>query len=694
VRIKQLLIFTPLLLVGLLVQAYFWVPTYEDQTTGDARRLNKFVEASIGDAKLLNPALHADAASGKIVDKVFDTLLDLDENLQLRGRLAIHWQLTENAYLQVLPGAPLARGVVSDAPALLTTLRAAIGSGAIDLPPDLLSGMRILPARRLTLTVTAVADSEVQEQIVVEVPPRLQFTLRHVDQTFFARLRPVLGDDYAQQADFSTWHRPLGDAFMPSLQAQLPVFEHNPQIEFRLRRDVRFHDGHEFDAGDVKFTYDAIMNARNLSPRTSDFEPVKSIEVLGTHRLRVVYKRLFSPAVMAWAAMGILPEHLLNERKLADEMDERKLGEAARATFGMRESSFNRKPVGTGPFRFVSWQSDEVVHLQRNTDYWDGAPIYHDYFFRIIPDTLTREVEFRTGAADSYNPEPYQVARYRGDDRYRVYSSPSTGYTYIGYNNRHPLFSDSRVRRALGMALNVDEIIKYVLYGEGERTTGPYPQTTNFYPRHVAPLAYDPGGALRLLQDLGWQRNTEGWLEKDGKVFEFNLITNNGNQKRRNILSIAQDAWKRIGIKCNTQVFEWAVFLQDFVNPGEFDAVVLGWQLGIDADLFQLWHSSQSGANQLNFVGYMNPRADRLMEDIRREYDPERQTALAQELHELVAEDQPYTFLYAPRKNEVLDRKIVMAASDGRFEPVRADRRGELYFFFSRWRKLAHAPQF
>jgi ABC-type transport system substrate-binding protein len=694
VRIKQLLIFTPLLLLGLLAQAYFWVPTYEDQTTGDAQRLNKFVEASTGDAKLLNPALHADAASGKIVDKLFDTLLDLDENLQLRGRLATHWQLTENAYVQVLPGAPLAHGVVSDAQALLAILRSAIDAGQIDLPADLLSGVRILPARRVTLTVTAAKDNEAQEQVVVDVPPRLQFALRRVDQTFFTRLQPVLGEDYAQQADFSAWHRPLADDFAASLRSQLPVFEHNPQIEFQLRRGVRFHDGHAFDAGDVKFTYDAIMNPRNLSPRTSDFEPIKSVEVLDTHRVRIVYQRLFSPAVMAWAAMGILPEHLLNDRKLAAEMDERNLAEAARETFGLRDSTFNRNPVGTGPFRFAAWQSDEMVHLQRNPDYWDGAPIYHDYFFRIIPDTLTREVEFRTGAADSYNPEPYQVARYRGDDRYRVYSSPSTGYTYIGYNNRRPLFSDPRVRRALGMAINVDEIIKYVLYGEGERTTGPYPQTTNFYPRHVAPLDYDPAEALRLLQDLGWQRNKDGWLEKDGRIFEFNLITNNGNQKRRNILSIAQDAWKRIGIKCNTQVFEWAVFLQDFINPGEFDAVVLGWQLGIDADLFQLWHSSQSGANQLNFVGYVNPRADRLMEDIRREYDPARQTALAQQLHELVARDQPYTFLYAPRKNEVMDPKVVMVADDGRFEPVRADRRGELYFFFNRWRKLAHAPDF
>ena len=121
---------------------------------------------------------------------------------------------------------------------------------------------------------------------------------------------------------------------------------------------------------------------------------------------------------------------------------------------------------------------------------------------------------------------------------------------------------------------------------------------------------------------------------------------------------------------------------------------VLGWLLGIDADMYQLWHSSQSGPTQLNFVGYTNPRADRLIEEIRREYTADRQIALTRQLHRVIAEDQPYTFLYAPRKNEVLDPKIVMQAPDGGIERLRADRRGELYFFFSRWRKLAHAPEF
>ncbi len=142
------------------------------------------------------------------------------------------------------------------------------------------------------------------------------------------------------------------------------------------------------------------------------------------------------------------------------------------------------------------------------------------------------------------------------------------------------------------------------------------------------------------------------------KFLSLHLITNNGNPIRKNLMTIAQNAWKKIGVKVNTQVFEWAVFLNDFVNTGDFDAVVLGWSMGIDPDLYQIWHSSQAGPQQLNFVGYKNPRADELIVRIRQEYNRDRQEELTHELHRLIHEDQPYTFLYAPLSTGSWIRKL------------------------------------
>jgi ABC-type transport system substrate-binding protein len=692
-RLKLILIVAPIVLILALAQSYFWVPTYEEQTRGNPDRVVKFIEASIGDAKLLNPVLHADASSGRIADLVFEGLLDLDEDLNLRGRLATGWTITEVAYLAIDTAARFPDGTPVTVNAMRARIEATIARDA--RLRELVSGFEVLPPeqRAESLQVPGKPPRTIRAQ--VQLPARLRFELKRVDQDFFKRLAPVLGPDYERRVARERWVQtdvPEDRAGARGQLAELaPVFEHNPVILFNLRRGVRFHDGHEFDAGDVKFTYEAIMEPKNLSPRTSDFEPIKRIEAVDRYTVRVIYKRLFSPAISAWT-MGILPEHLLNAEALAREMERRGLSEAARAKFGLRDSEFNRRPVGAGPFRFNEWRSDEMIHLVRHEQYWEGAPNYREYYYRVIPDPLTQEVEFRTGAVDVYSPLPHQAARYQSDERYQSFSSLGFSYSYIGYNGDHPLLGDRRVRQALGMAINTDEIIQYVLYGQAERTTGPYPKNTDWYDQSVQPLPYDPAQALRVLEGLGWKRNSDGWLEKDGKIFEFNLITNHGNTIRKAIMTIAQNNWRRIGIKCNTQVFEWAVFLEDFIDPRRFDAVILGWSMGIDPDLFQIWHSSQAGPKQLNFVGYNNPEADELIVRIRREYDVARQRELTHRLHRLIAEDQPYTFLYATRGTTVLDKKIVVMEPDGAHRPITPARSGSVFFEFNKWRKLEYAP--
>ncbi len=709
-NLKRWLLLTPLLLILLLLQSYLWVPTYEKQATGNPDRLVTYVEASSGDAKILNPILNADSVSSQIVSLVFEGLLDLDENLQLRGRLATDWTISETAYLLVSSSNRFPDGTDVTGARLVKRIRAALMQDAfIELASNVRTVDVLPPASETHTIVIQEQDAEgnpVQQtvEVTVDVPERVVFGLRRVDQDFFQRLIPMIGDRYLVHFPYEqyvTFQEPVEPTVKTQVLTQVadrvPVAEHNPVIEFRLRRDVRFHDGHALTARDVKFTYDAIMDPKNLSPRTADFEPIKHVEIIDDHTVRVVYKRLFSPAINAWT-MGILPEHLLNAESLDAEMRERNLSDAAREAFGMRDSRFNRDPVGSGLFRFVEWQGDEFIHLQRNEAYWDGPAEYQDYYLRIVPDLLTQEMEFRAGAVDYYGAQPHQVVRYKDDDRYQSFSSLQFVYTYIGYNNRRPLFADPVVRRALGMAMNVEDFVKYILYGEGKRITGPYPPNTQWYDSSVAPLPYDPEAARALLETRGWQLNADGWLEKDGRIFEFTLITNSGNPVRKNILTIAQDAWKKIGVKCNTQYFEWAVFLKDFINTGDFDAVVLGWSMGIDPDLYQLWHSSQAGPQQLNFVGYQNPRADELIVRIRQEYDLDVQRDLTYQLHRLIAEDQPYTFLYSPLATRVLDDKIVLVhrQDDGTesYEKIYPIPSGDISFHFHQWRKLELTPEF
>jgi ABC-type transport system substrate-binding protein len=246
------------------------------------------------------------------------------------------------------------------------------------------------------------------------------------------------------------------------------------------------------------------------------------------------------------------------------------------------------------------------------------------------------------------------------------------------------------------MAIDKDKIINYLLHGQGEPITGPFVKQTDFYNHHIKPDAYNPEKALALLKAAGWTRNPAGWLEKNNERFKFTLITNSGNDLRKAVLAIAQDAWKQIGIDVRTDLLEWSVFIQERVNKLDFDALILGWQMGIDPDLYQIWHSSQTNPYQLNFVGFKNKEADDLIIKIRQEYDHYRQVEYCHRLHEIIAGQQPYTFLYVGKWTAVLDNRIVIknvdTAGNVRYEKIKPTKTGGFTFHFNKWIKVPETP--
>ena len=580
--VKRVLIFAPIFLILVLLQSYFWVPTYEEQSKGNPARLTEYIAGSIGDASLLNPILAADSASGDINGMVFEGLIDRDKDLRFRGRVAKSWEIYEQAFFYVNPSARMPRLGSADAPVLADFLKHAQNtlktkdSGLADSLSHI-TDISVIPPRTYTVEkpVENPGGHPKTIRFTVTAPARIKLVLNQVDQNLFQYLTRLFGKNYFNAfhgRDYLKCDSHLSEKQWTTFAKELmPATEHNPILLFHLRPGVKFQDGRMVSAEDVRFTYDAIMNPKNLSPLVSVYEPVKTVDVIDPLTVKIIYKRLYSPAVSTWS-IGILPKHLLDSQALKKEA--LALGKDPN-TFTIRQSAFNRHPVGCGPFRFQTWKSDQYIILDRFDDYWEGPPNYHQYIYRIIPDPLTQEMEFYAGTLDSYGVQPHQVQRLENDPRFQHFSGTAFGYTYIGYNERRKPFDDPRVRRALGMAIDVNKIIKYVLYGQGERITGPFVKQTDYYDHTIKPLPYDPQGALKLLETAGWKRNNAGRLEKNGKPFEFTLITNNGNDIRKAILAIAQDAWKQIGIDVHTDILEWAVFLQERIYKLDFDAVGL-----------------------------------------------------------------------------------------------------------------------
>jgi peptide/nickel transport system substrate-binding protein len=413
-------------------------------------------------------------------------------------------------------------------------------------------------------------------------------------------------------------------------------FKAEPIIRFTLRDGVRWHDGAPFTSADVAFTCKAIMDEKVASPRRSDFDLVSSVETPDPRTFVVRYKKPFSPALLSWMG-AILPEHLLGK------LDPSRWPE-----------SYNRKPIGTGPFKFGSWKTNEFIRLVKNPDYFLGSPWLDSVVFRVLPDPLTLQLAFQTKQVDFWNVDPWAVKSFEKDPLFDLFSAPGQAYNYIGWNLRRPLFSDPRVRKALAHAVNVPEMIKYIIYGRGVQSTGIFTPQMWFFDPSVKPLRYDPAAARSLLDEAGWKVGPDGIRVKDGKRFTFTLLANNGNEVRRDIATLVQDDLKRIGIEVKVEIYEWAVLLKRFVSKGEFDSIVMGWGLGYDFDQYAIWHSSQTHPEELNFIGYANPTVDHLLTELRQEYARPEIIRLAGKLQKEIYADQPYLFLFVPESTSVM----------------------------------------
>ncbi len=315
------------------------------------------------------------------------------------------------------------------------------------------------------------------------------------------------------------------------------------------------------------------------------------------------------------------------------------------------KSPLARHPVGTGPYRFTEWVAGEKIVLESNPAYFEGQPYIKRVVYRIIPDISTQFLELQTGSLDFMGLSPLQFDRQTETPAFRrlynKYRYLSFGYTYLGYNLRRPLFQDRRVRQALSYAINKQEIIDGVLLGHGTAATGPYKPDTWVYNGDVVKYPYDPDKARQLLADAGWKdEDGNGILEKDGKEFSFTIVTNQGNDLRAKTGEIIQRRFKDIGVDVKLRIIEWATFLKEFINPGNFDATILAWSGGPEPDQYNIWHSSKTAPGELNFIGFKNEEVDRLLEEGRRVFEQQKRKVYYDRFQEILAEEQPYTFLY------------------------------------------------
>ena len=410
-------------------------------------------------------------------------------------------------------------------------------------------------------------------------------------------------------------------------------FENNTTLIFQLRDDVKWHDGESFSAKDVLFTYQTLISKQIASPYSAGFRFVKNVEALDLHTIRVSYIKPYFKALETWM-MGIIPEHTLKDEK------------------NMMNSSFNTNPIGTGPYKLHQLEHSKNIILVANKDYFEGAPKIERISFHVIADPMTRFLMLKSAQLDVDSLTPMAYERQISEDffsHFKTFETISYSYTYLGFNLRKEKFANPKVREALSLAINREELVKILFFKHASVCTGPFlPNTLGFDATLQAPTQ-NIQKAKQLLQEAGYSEQNP---------LEFEIVTSNSNSIRPYAAQILQYQLKKVGVNVKLRVMEWQAFLNMVVFPHKFDTVLLGWGLSPTPDPYMFWHSDNDKQGGFNLVGYKNREVDRLIESSQSMIDREKLSKTLQKISQIVVSENPYLFLYIPNSISAINNKI------------------------------------
>ncbi len=457
-----------------------------------------------------------------------------------------------------------------------------------------------------------------------------------------SRINPILSTDSAS-SEITDWifnglFKYDKDGNVVCDLAKSYSFKTPTKLIIKLKENVKWHDGHKFTANDVVFTYNMINSPKVFTPSKSSFEKVKNIKAIDDLTLEITYIQPYFKALEIWMS-GILPQHLLKNEK------------------DLMTSSFNKNPIGTGAYKLKTLTISSDIILTANDDYFDGRPKIDKISYKFIPDTTTSFYTLKQNKLDIGGLTPIQIDRQINDKfkkDFKIFEKPSFGYTYMGFNLKSKKFKDIRIRQALSLAINRQEMLDVLFFGHAKVCTGPFLPNTFAFNNNIKAPQQNIQKAKQLLKDAGYDNNNP---------FEFQVITNANNSIRVNAAEILQYQLSHVGVKMKIRVMEWQAFLNTIVHPRNFDAIILGWGLSLMPDAKPLWHSSSDVKGGFNLVGYSNKKVDELIQKGEGTIDKEQLSKIYKQIFTHISDDLPYLFLYIPNSITVVNNKIKNVSS-------------------------------
>jgi ABC-type transport system substrate-binding protein len=478
------------------------------------------------------------------------------------------------------------------------------------------------------------------------------------------------------------WSDP--DTYRGDLAWRVEITEDYKVFTIYLRKGVNWHPvggidlanphyvwlnkEHPFTAHDYVFYFDMLKDPQVQNGfAKSYYQELASWKALDDYTLELRWNKKQASNVDYSLLVSPLPRFIFAYAEDGTPFPESTIG------LNLNQHWYNNKGVvGTGPYRFVKYTPGSEILLERNEDYYDERPALSNIKYSVYSDPTQTVLKLKSGELmlgllrqGQYREEVQQFEGLPEDQRPK--NSPFLNgeircdlvdeprYYYVGWNADNPLFSDKRVRRAMTLALNRNEILKKVFSGLGQLARGPFPESTPYLAPDVQALPFDLKQASKLLSEAGWvDSDKDGVLDKvlrgsQRSRFEFTLLIRASSPEWTSAANIFKEDLLSIGIKVNIEAAEWSL-LQKRMEEKKFDAYVGGWALPWSVDLYQIWHSSQADVPKgSNRVGFRNKQADKLIEDLRVTLDKAERIRLLHSFHHILQDEQPYSFLFVPR---------------------------------------------
>ena len=453
------------------------------------------------------------------------------------------------------------------------------------------------------------------------------------------------------------WAHPDGE-FKPMMAEAWEISPDHLSYRIRLRPGIMWNDytdpvsgekvpAKEVTAEDFRFFVDVVRDEDvNCAPLRVYYQDLDGVEVLGRYEFVVRWKKPFYGSLSATLGMSPLPKHYYHN--YPGKFDGRRFND---------DHKRNDFIVGCGPYRFERWDKNRRIVLVRNDDYFGidyGAdPVIETRVFEVIKLPASRFQQLTSGKLDMLNLTPDQWLNKMdheifGSGKVKRFKYPALAYSYIGYNQKCPLFRDRRVRQALTMLVDRERIIRDVMNNLATPIKSPFPPRSRYSDPDIKPWPYDPERAKALLAGAGWRdTDGDGILDKDGRKFSFTILQIAGHATQQRLFPMLKESFAAAGIDMNIQPLEWSVYLER-LNKRDYEACSLGWTTSFDPDPYQVWHSSGIASPGSNHICYANPELDKLIEELRRTFDMKERIRLTRRIERIIHEDQPYTFLYTP----------------------------------------------